>query len=128
MRVDEDRYGHHHSSMTGGDVVRCAGMIAGVGGKIAWLDNNSGHFTSPRSNILFRFASFLNSRGVFSVDAQVKSGGWQPKTEPVKVFLTNQARARKCRPRVLKGGAFRGANVQNRETAQGNFLRGRANG
>jgi hypothetical protein len=125
-RIDEDRYGHHHSSMTGGDVVRCAGMIGGVGGKVTWVDNDSGHY-QPKVEHVYRFVSFLNNRGAFSVDAQVSwYVGYNRSTEPVKVFLANQARAQ-MQAQGPQGGAFRGANVQNRG-AQGNFLEGRANG
>jgi hypothetical protein len=120
LRVDEGRFGHHHSSMTGGDVVRCAGMIGGVGGKINWVDSNSGHY-QPKLQHLFRFVSFLNNKAVFTVDAQVFWWGSKgPTTLPLKQFLATQARAQM----LAQGGDFQGANAQNRGP-QRNFLGGR---
>ena len=109
LRIDENRFAHHHSSMTGGEVVRSAGMIGGVGGKINWVDANSGHYQTKAEHLL-KFVRFLNVRNVLTPDAQVfwyNEG--RPTTQAAQVFLGNQ------------GGAFQGANAQNRG-AQGNFI------
>jgi hypothetical protein len=73
--ADEKYYGKsedfHHSSFTGGDLIRCAGMIGAKDGKVHWLDNNSGHY-KPGTEQLHRLAKFLHKRGLFSPDARIQ--------------------------------------------------------
>ena len=71
---DEGRHRFHHSSFTGGALVRCAGMIAAVQGKVTYLDNNSGHYNPPRDN-LKRLVKHLNKRDLFARDAKVSCHG-----------------------------------------------------
>lgn len=60
----------HHSSFTGGKLIRCAGMIAGQGGKVTYVDNDSGHYKPPTAN-LHKFVGFLYRNNVLSADARV---------------------------------------------------------
>ncbi len=61
----------HHSSITSGEFVRCAGMLAGESGKITYIDNNSGHYR-PTTLYLRKLVIHLNSKNMFSNDATVK--------------------------------------------------------
>ncbi len=61
----------HHSSFTGGDVIRCAGMIAGANGKIVHIDNDSGHY-QPGTAHLHRLVKHLAKRGAFADGAIVQ--------------------------------------------------------
>lgn len=59
----------HHSSFVSGDVVRCAGMIKVVHGKVTAVSNNSGHY-KPTGGHLEVFVQHLRELGV--VDPEVK--------------------------------------------------------
>lgn len=61
----------HHSSFTGGDIIRCAGMIGGVNGKIIYIDNDSGHYR-PGTENLQRLVKHLLKRNAFAGDARVR--------------------------------------------------------
>jgi len=71
---DEGKYRFHHSSFTGGELVRCAGMIAGVQGMVTYIDSNSGHYSPPRDN-LKKLVKHLNKRELFARGAMVGHHG-----------------------------------------------------
>ena len=60
----------HHSSFTGGKLIRCAGMIGGKGGKVSYVDNDSGHYKPPTQN-LHKVVGFLYKNNALSEDARV---------------------------------------------------------
>ncbi|MBN2124337.1 MAG: hypothetical protein JW821_08595 [Deltaproteobacteria bacterium] len=64
----------HHSSFTGGQMVRCAGMIGATNGKITYLDNNSGHY-KPKTEYLQRLVKYCLKRGYFAPEATVRDLG-----------------------------------------------------
>ncbi len=53
-----------HSSLASGGRVRCAGMMSGKGGKVVYVDNNSGHF-APTSSHLRNFVRELSDQRAF---------------------------------------------------------------
>ena len=75
---DEGRYRFHHSSFTGGQMIRCSGMIVGDQGKVTFIDRNSGHYQPPIEN-LQKLVRHLNKRDLFASNAKV--GEWNTKTK-----------------------------------------------
>jgi hypothetical protein len=59
----------HHSSLVGGGLVKCAGMIGATAGRIHYVDGNSGHYRPPPANV-HAFITYLNQNDLFTSDAK----------------------------------------------------------
>ncbi len=78
----------HHSSLNGGGLVRCAGMIGAKNGMVTYVDSNSGHYRPPAANV-FAFLKFLNDFGLLAPNAMTTVQG-SPMT--IVNYLRNPAR------------------------------------
>ena len=83
----------HHSTLNGGELVRCAGMIGATDGKVHYVDTNSGHYR-PGLGQLHNLIKFLNDRSALTFDAQTFGDG--------KVMFITDYLAKP--PRTFRGG------------------------
>ncbi len=60
----------HHSTMTSGKKVRCAGMWLVEQGKITYIDNSSGHY-KPTSLSFYNLIRFLHNKNLFDPDVRI---------------------------------------------------------
>ncbi|PWY57508.1 hypothetical protein DGG96_01985 [Legionella qingyii] len=61
---------YHHSTMTSGKKVRCAGMWLVEHGKITAIDNNSGHY-KPTSLSFYKLICLLHDKNLLHPNAQI---------------------------------------------------------
>ncbi|CAM3013533.1 Uncharacterised protein [Legionella steigerwaltii] len=61
---------YHHSTMTSGKKVRCAGMWLVEQGKITAIDNSSGHY-KPTSLSFYKLIRFLHSKNLLASDVRI---------------------------------------------------------
>jgi hypothetical protein len=64
----------HHSSLIGGGIVKCAGMIGATAGRVHYVDGNSGHYRPPPANV-HAFITYLNQNDLFTADAKTTVQG-----------------------------------------------------
>ncbi|WP_339045777.1 hypothetical protein [Candidatus Mesenet endosymbiont of Agriotes lineatus] len=66
--VGKSEYAYRHSTLAGGKPVICSGLIKVVDGKIAYIDNNSGHYKPKRANL---YNAVKKLEDLFLQDAKV---------------------------------------------------------
>lgn len=66
--VGKSEYAYRHSTLVGGKPVLCSGLIKVIDGKIAYIDNNSGHYKPKEANL---YNAIKKLEGLFSQDAKV---------------------------------------------------------
>lgn len=81
----------HHSSLTGGDLIRCAGMVAAVQGRITFVNDNSGHYTPSRAQF-YGMVKWLKSAKAFAANAAVGAFERHTANIPLDVYLANPKR------------------------------------
>lgn len=94
--VGEHREGViHHSSLTGGDLIRCAGMVAAVQGRLTFMDDNSGHYTPSRAQF-YGMIKWLKAAKAFAPNAEVRAFDRGGDNIPIDTYLANPARGSKA--------------------------------
>lgn len=68
INVGKIEYSYRHSTLAGGKPVLCSGLIKIVDGKIAYIDNNSGHYKPKQANL---YNAIKKLEGLFLQDAKV---------------------------------------------------------
>ncbi|GHM58716.1 MAG: hypothetical protein sL5_08170 [Candidatus Mesenet longicola] len=66
--VGKSEYAYRHSTLAGGKPVICSGLMKVIDGKIAYIDNNSGHYKPKEANL---YNAIKKLEGLFSQDAKV---------------------------------------------------------
>ena len=84
----------HHSSLTGGDLIRCAGMVAAVQGKLTFINDNSGHYTPSKAQF-YGMVKWLKGANAFAGNAGVGAFERGGNNIPIDAYLANPARGSK---------------------------------
>ncbi|XGA07960.1 MAG: hypothetical protein U0X86_000092 [Wolbachia endosymbiont of Xenopsylla cheopis] len=66
--VGKSEYAYRHSTLAGGKPIICSGLMKVIDGKIAYIDNNSGHYKPKEANL---YNAIKKLEGLFSQDAKV---------------------------------------------------------
>jgi hypothetical protein len=84
----------HHSSLTAGALIRCAGMVAAVQGKLTFINDNSGHYT-PSPAQFYGMVKWLKAARAFADNATVGSFERGGNNIPIDAYLANPMRGSK---------------------------------